>query len=402
MVNSRIDTTDAIVVGGADYTSKDFFESEPPKHGVIVAMVQKGSNADDAGIRRGDVLLKYAEHEISTVRDLGAAIQLAKQNKDRITSTIDVEFWRDGVTRGVKLEKGQMGLSPYPSRPNIGMRTIRILDGAVDGTAFSMASTLEQIRLYGGELSPLQWSEIEALETAAVLGNARLLTNKEATVSHLRAEVDKQAPRILHLATHGLMGSMYRPQDASLAFTIPEQSTIQDNGFLTLKEIAGDWIGRLRGCQLVTLSACDTGRGVLQGDTVMGLPLGFMAAGAESVVASLWAVDDQATVLLMTRFYANLTGQFDGERRISAKTFKPKIPMSKLDALDEAKSWLRNLTSLERDQLIAGVRSRDTQSANRGDIVPLKKSVRNSNGDPASLPYSHPRFWAAFILLGKP
>lgn len=58
---------------------------------------------------------------------------------------------------------------------------------------------------------------------------------------------------------------------------------------------------------LVTLSACETGMGkVLSGDDVVGLTRGFLYAGANSIVASLWPVSDDETKFLMTSFYSNL------------------------------------------------------------------------------------------------
>jgi CHAT domain-containing protein len=58
---------------------------------------------------------------------------------------------------------------------------------------------------------------------------------------------------------------------------------------------------------LVTLSACESGRGtVLLGDEVIGLPRAFLGAGAASVVVSLWLVQDETTVTLMTHWYRQL------------------------------------------------------------------------------------------------
>ena len=79
---------------------------------------------------------------------------------------------------------------------------------------------------------------------------------------------------------------------------------MSDDGILTAEEVqALD----LRGCELVVLSACETGRGALEsGQGVLGLQRAFQSAGTRAVVSSLWKVDDAATVVLMTRFHRNL------------------------------------------------------------------------------------------------
>jgi CHAT domain-containing protein len=80
-----------------------------------------------------------------------------------------------------------------------------------------------------------------------------------------------------------------------------------DDGLLRAAEIA-----TLRlNAQLVVLSACNTGRGRMTGDGVMGLARSFLVAGVPTVVASLWKVPDEATKILMVAFYQALPKQRD-------------------------------------------------------------------------------------------
>lgn len=102
----------------------------------------------------------------------------------------------------------------------------------------------------------------------------------------------------LHIASHGVLDS----RDAVNSYIL-----LAEGGRLTLREI---WGLDLEGLDLVTLSACATGLGEGNpGDDLISLENAFLFAGARSVVASLWDVDDEATARLMTAFYSRLSGQ---------------------------------------------------------------------------------------------
>ena len=77
-----------------------------------------------------------------------------------------------------------------------------------------------------------------------------------------------------------------------------------DNGVLTAIEATEL---RLKGTELVVLSACDTAQGDIRtGEGVYGLQRSLAVAGARSTLLSLWKVDDAATLEFMTRFYKRL------------------------------------------------------------------------------------------------
>lgn len=87
-----------------------------------------------------------------------------------------------------------------------------------------------------------------------------------------------------------------------------------DDGILTAQEIS--YID-LRGLDLVVLSACQTGMGDLNGDGVFGLQRGFKKAGANSILMTLWNVDDEATQILMIEFYKNYLGGMSKQKSLN-------------------------------------------------------------------------------------
>jgi CHAT domain-containing protein len=137
-------------------------------------------------------------------------------------------------------------------------------------------------------------AQAEAQQIARQWSGARLLLRAEASETGFRNAAARYP--LLHVAAHGVFNQK-KPLDSALMLSADQAN----DGKLTVAELYG-----LRfNADLVTLSACETGLGqVNSGDDVVGLTRGFLYAGASSVVASLWQVDDDATAELMTRFYA--------------------------------------------------------------------------------------------------
>jgi CHAT domain-containing protein/uncharacterized protein HemY len=152
------------------------------------------------------------------------------------------------------------------------------------------------------QLSSLPGAEEEAIAIANVLQTQPLLWN-EATETTVKQQMPNT--RIIHLATHGLL-DYGNPQETGVRDfpgAIALTPSASDDGLLTAAEI----LEMSLNAELAVLSACDTGRGRITGDGVIGLSRSFITAGVPSVLVSLWSVSDRSTEYLMTHFYENLS-----------------------------------------------------------------------------------------------
>jgi CHAT domain-containing protein/Flp pilus assembly protein TadD len=108
--------------------------------------------------------------------------------------------------------------------------------------------------------------------------------------------------RIVHFATHGLLNNDH-PELSGIVLSLVDESGRPIDGFLPLHDIYNLDLP----VDLVVLSACSTALGKeVRGEGIIGLSRGFMYAGAASVMASLWKVDDEATAEMMGHFYRNI------------------------------------------------------------------------------------------------
>jgi CHAT domain-containing protein/Tfp pilus assembly protein PilF len=138
--------------------------------------------------------------------------------------------------------------------------------------------------------------------------------------------------RIVHFATHGLINSEY-PELSGLVLSLVDENGKPQDGFLRMSEIFNLRLP----ADLVVLSACQTALGKeIKGEGLIGLTRGFMYAGAERVVASLWQVDDQATAQLMRHFYR---GMLKENLRPAAALRAAQIEMSKSSRWSEPYYW---------------------------------------------------------------
>jgi CHAT domain-containing protein len=104
---------------------------------------------------------------------------------------------------------------------------------------------------------------------------------------------------VIHFATHAILNNEF-PELSGIVLSMVNEQALPRDGFLRLHDIYNLELP----VDLVVLSACSSGLGKhYRGEGLVGIVRGFMYAGAERVVASLWKVDDEATSEFMKRFY---------------------------------------------------------------------------------------------------
>jgi CHAT domain-containing protein len=178
----------------------------------------------------------------------------------------------------------------------------------------------------------------------------------------------------VHLSCHGWFNPTW-PLCSSLSLA---------DGALDLADILYDL---QLNADLVTLSACETGRSYIRrGDELIGMVRVFLYAGTPAVLVGHWAVDELSTRLFMERFYRELASG----------------SCSQAAALEHAQRFLRTLTSDEvRQILLAENRSGE-------DVSRLIDGLARVAGYPASAQlrgdeclFAHPFYWAPFFLVGE-
>jgi CHAT domain-containing protein len=170
-------------------------------------------------------------------------------------------------------------------------------------------------------LPALPGSEIEAKAIAEMFSIQSIL-GEEATETKIVSKMSQA--NIIHLATHGLIDDVRPSHDnyflnafrflglvnsrakvgefnLRMPGAIALAPSSKDDGLLKSDEVS-----KLKlKAELVVLSACNTGQGQILSEGAVGISRAFIAAGARSVIASLWIIPDSPTAELMTTFYRN-------------------------------------------------------------------------------------------------
>jgi CHAT domain-containing protein len=145
---------------------------------------------------------------------------------------------------------------------------------------------------------------------------------------------------------------------------------------------------RLPNAKYVTLSACETGIVKLdKGDEYLGLPGAFLFAGSIGIIASLWAVDDVSTSLLMEKFYEHM--MVNKQRPV--------------ESFSQAQNWIRNLTSIELIRIFDNKINQLRIDKSKKEIVNTYIELRTRLGfdyKGSEKPYAEPYYWGGFFYSG--
>ena len=189
---------------------------------------------------------------------------------------------------------------------------------------------------------PIPKVEEELKTIKQIFSDSEILLNKEFTPTSLQQKLQESNFPVVHLATHGQFGST-ADQTFILSGAESDNPIINVNQFDNLLRVGS--LRRSQPIELLVLSACNTAEGDNQ--AVLGLAGVAVRAGAKSTLATLWGANDDATSVLMGKFYKNLAAD---------------TQLSKAKALKEAQ--------------LALLKTEDSQ-------------------------YRHPYYWAPFVLIGN-
>lgn len=265
---------------------------------------------------------------------------------------IRAQGWLDGIKHLYLVPHGMLNYLPFallPVKSQTGSQaviesyTLAYLPSAsiLENGEFG-SNKIESLLVVAPARSQLRYvSEESSAITELFEPRAVPLTGNNATETAFKKIAGDY--QVLHLATHGYFNK-FNPLLSGLEL----ESDKQNDGLLEVHEI----LDLRLNSDLVTLSACATGLGsgyfaeIPAGDDFVGMTNAFLHAGSNSVVATLWEVDDRSTVNLMSKFY---------------------------NRLEEP--------GANRDKAVA--------------LAVAQRALRSSST------YKHPYYWAPFVLVGS-
>jgi CHAT domain-containing protein len=352
----------ALVVRGADVT-------HVPLESLTAAALRE---------RLQEHLARYEDHR----RDPSSGLDTWQRSLDDVTAWLwtdvvgDVLAELKGVERAVFVAGGLLGLLPLHAawtdaagarRHALDDLTVTYAPNARGLAVARRLAALPSDRLFAvtdPATHPLAFAAVETQVVAHFFAGAAELPDPAGTTPR-RVLDGIAAASVAHLACHGA-AQLDAPLESGLVLAGGEVLTLRD--ILALRS----------NLRLAVLSACETSMpGTELPDEVVSLPTGLLQAGVGGVVASLWAVPDLSTTLLMTEFYRRWRGA--GE-----------LPA---DALRAAQIWLRDTTDDEKTDHLEALA--DAGELPPGPVETLAGALfeRGEGG-------AHIQAWAGFAYVG--
>ena len=155
---------------------------------------------------------------------------------------------------------------------------------------------IETVRIKGKKIEQLPGAEEEVKMIGEIL-NVEPLIGKNATKDQVLRRLNSVS--LVHIAAHGSA----KRGEILLSPNLDSSKRPKEKDFLLTMT---DVLNAKLEAKLVVLSCCHSGRGNIKAEGVVGIARAFLGAGARSVIASLWAINDEATRAFMRHFYENL------------------------------------------------------------------------------------------------
>jgi CHAT domain-containing protein len=224
----------------------------------------------------------------------------------------------------------------------------------------------------------LPFARTEVEEVAKLFPRSLSLYERDATVQEVLKNFGGTTH--LHFSCHGYFNPD-SPLDSGILLSNNENMTLRN-----LLDQSG-----LSGTRLAVLSACQTAITDFKRlpEEAIGLPAGFLQAGVQGVIGTLWPVNDFSTALLMIQFYRyHINGDPDTREG----------PMRPAAALRKAQIWLRNVKNRDIKEYvkIALPEFHSRLTASQADGIYKALALENENVNP----FEHPYFWAGFTFNG--
>ena len=257
-------------------------------------------------------------------------------------------------------------------RPPADTRTLFAIQNPTEDLAY----TDIEVEVIKRDFSPADILSKQQATKTALLDNLETIAQAHYVHFSCHGSFDFQTPLISSLILAGAIESTDSPTPTGQkSLRLRSGGQANPAKCLTLQDIFATL--NLPKCRLVTLSACETGLTdtTKQSDDCIGLATGFLYAGSQGVLSSLWSVNDFATAYLMIKCYENL------------ETSDMAV------ALNTAQLWLRDATQSKLLEWIGKLKL-DLESTQH-----IKGFLESYDSD--ETPFESPVFWAAFCAIGK-